>query len=166
MKKKTGNKNRDKMKKINLLVALLLLTNWGYSQWITRNVDNSIDPAYRISYSEDKANHALLKLEQSNSTVALYITGGYYCSDFPVVDLAFKVNGVSKRHSLVATKSRDSKTVFLVFDLTSYDQEEFLNDFLNASLMMVRVNEETCTDYYYSFNMTNSAKAFYAIKNQ
>lgn len=166
MKKKTGNKNKDKMKKINLLAALLLLTNWGYSQWIIRDIDNSIDPAYRIAYSEDKVHSALLKLEQSDNTVALYITGGYHCSDFPIVDLAFKVDGVNKRHNLVATKSRDSKTVFLVFDLTADGQRDFLNDFLNASFMVVRVNEETCTDDYYSFNMLNSAKAFHAIKNQ
>lgn len=154
------------MKKINLLVTLLLLANWSYSQWITRYIDNSIDDPYYIAYSQDKSTNCLLKLEENNGSVALYITGSYYCTDYPIVDLAFKVNGVNKRHNLVAKKSRDSKTIFLVFDLTSSDQKDFLNDFLNASSMIVRVNEETCTDEYYLFSMTNSTKAFNTIKNQ
>lgn len=154
------------MKKFNLLAALLLLTNLSYSQWITRYIDNGIDEPYHIAYSEDKASRCLLKLEENNGTVALYITGSYYCTDFPIVDLAFKVNGVNKRHSLIAKKSRDSKTIFLVFDLTTEEQKEFLNQFLNASSMIVRVNEETCTDEYYLFDMTNSTKAFNTIKNQ
>jgi hypothetical protein len=154
------------MKKINLLAALLLLTNWGYSQWITRNVDNGIDQPYRIAYSEDKKNHGLLKLEYSENTVAVYVTGGYHCSDNPVVDLAFKVNGQFKRHTINAQKSKDSKTVFLVFDITASDQKDFLNDFLVATSVVMRINEESCTDDYYSFDMTNSARAFNFIKNQ
>lgn len=154
------------MKRFNLLAALLLLTNWSYSQWITRHIDNGIDNPYHIAFSQDNSTRCLLKLEENNGTVALYITGSYYCTDFPIVDLAFKVNGVNKRHHLVAKKSRDSKTIFLVLDITTEDQKDFLDDFLNASSMIVRVNEETCTDEYYLFDMTNSTKAFHTIKNQ
>ena len=154
------------MKKLIVIALLGLLVNVSYSQWITRHIDNGIDDPYYIAYSQDKSTRSLLKLEENNGTVALYITGSYYCTDFPIVDLAFKVNGVNKRHNLVAKKSRDSKTIFLVLDITTEDQKDFLDDFLNASSMIVRVNEETCTDEYYLFDMSNSTKAFNTIKNQ
>lgn len=154
------------MKKLIVIALLGLIVNVSYSQWITRHIDNGIDDPYYIAFSQDKSTKCLLKLEENNGAVALYITGSYYCSDFPIVDLAFKVNGVNKRHHLVAKKSRDSKTIFLVLDITTEDQKDFLDNFLNASSMVVRVNEETCTDEYYLFDMTNSTKAFNTIKNQ
>jgi hypothetical protein len=148
------------MKKIKLLTALLLITNLSYSQWITRNIDNGFDDPYRITYTEDIRNSVLLKLEKTNEGVAIYLTGRYYCSENPVVDVVFKVRGQNKRHSILGKKSKDSRSVFLILDITTEDQKDFLNDFLNASIALVRVNEEHCTDSYYSFNMTNSTNAF------
>lgn len=154
------------MKRFNLLTALLLLTNWSYSQWITRHIDNGLDKPYRIAYCEDVKGNGFLKLEESDYTIAFYVTGGYHCSEKPIIDLAFKVKDEYTRYTIVGKKSRDSKTVFIIMDLTEEEQKNFLNDFLNASSMVMRINEETCTDDYYAFDMTNSTKAFYFMRGK
>lgn len=148
------------MKKLILITLTLMVSQLSYSQWITRNIDNGLDAPYRIAYAEDSRHKVLLKLEATESTIALYVTGSYYCSDYPIVDLAFKVGEESRRHTVVGKKSHDSKTVFIVFDLLEEDREDFLNDFKQAKSVVMRINEETCTDEYYSFIMTNSSKAF------
>jgi hypothetical protein len=148
------------MKKFILITIMFLLSQVGYSQWVTRNIDNGLDQPYRIAYAEDDRHKVLLKLEATESTIALYVTGSYYCSDYPVVDLAFKVGEENRRHTVIGKKSHDSKTVFIVLDLLGEDKDDFLKDFKQAKKLIMRINEETCTDDYYSFVMTNSSTAF------
>jgi len=148
------------MKKIILITLTLVLTQFSYSQWVTRSIDNGLDQPYRIAYAEDTRHKVLLKLEATENTIAFYLTAGYYCSEHPVVDLAFKVGEENRRHSFIGTKSRDSKSLFIVYDLLSEANSDFLNDFKQAKSIVMRVNEEHCTDEYYSFIMTGSTRAF------
>lgn len=149
------------MKKIILTTTLILLANISLAQWTSRNVDNGFDPAYHICYTKE-SNNSVLKLENVDGEIALYLQGGYFCSDVTEVDISFMVNGVWKKYTTTATKSSDSKLLFLIDDMTTSDA---LIDFLNATLVKLRVNEEYCETEYYQFNMSGSTAAYKFIKN-
>lgn len=154
------------MKKLILITLTLMVSQLSYSQWVTRSIDNGLDAPYRIAYAEDIKRRALLKLEATESTIAFYVTGGYYCSDNPIVDIALKVGEENRRYTFVARKSRDSKSVFIVLDMLSQDKEDFLGDFKKANTLVMRINEEHCTDDFYSFVMSGSSRAFnYMLKD-
>ena len=148
------------MKKLNLLLLLVVLTNTSFGQWVTKNVDNGIDDPYRIAYCMSTSDRGILKLEESGGEIAFYVAGNYFCSDYPIVDIGIKVGEETNRYRVIGRKSRDSKTVFLIDNLLAEERADFLRDFKNATSLTMRVNEEHCTDEYYKFIMTGSTKAF------
>lgn len=143
------------MKKLILSGALFLAVTSAKAQWTNKNVNNGIDDPYKICYTEVN-NYARLKLEYYDSTVMFYISGTYFCEDFPKVDVVFTVNGESKKYQPIGAKSEDAKIVFITFDLMS---EEFAEDFKKASSVKIRVNETYCETDVYTFSMANSRAA-------
>jgi hypothetical protein len=152
------------MKKLNLLL-LIVLSNTSFGQWVTENIDNGIDIPYPIAYCMSTSDRGILKLEENRGEIAFYVTGSYFCSDNPIVDIGIKVNGETNRYRLVGRKSRDSKTVFLIDNLLENERANFVRDFKNASSLIMRVNEEHCTDEYFAFIMRGSTKAFNFMLN-
>ena len=149
------------MKKKIITVAAILLANISLAQWTNKNVDNGFDDPYHICYTKEN-NNSILKMENVDGDVALYLQGGYFCGDVTEVDISFMVNGEWKKYTTTATKSSDSKALFLIDDMTSSDA---LIDFLNSTLVKIRVNEEYCETEYYQFNMSGSTSAYKFIKN-
>jgi hypothetical protein len=143
------------MKKLILSSALLCAITTAKAQWTYKNVDNGIDEPYKICYTEAD-NYARLKLEKYNDGVMFYISGTYFCEEFPKADVVFTVSGVTKKYQVVGARSEDSKIVFLAFDIS---EESFLEDFKQASSVKVRVNETYCTTDVFTFNMANSKSA-------
>jgi hypothetical protein len=143
------------MKKLILSSALLCAITTAKAQWTYKNVDNGIDEPYKICYTESN-NSAYLKLENYEGKVMFYISGSYFCEDFPTADIVFTVSGETKKHQVIGARSKDSKLVFLSFDIAS---EEFYEDFKKASSVKVRVNETYCTTDVFTFNMANSKSA-------
>ena len=149
------------MKKKIITVATILVANVSLAQWTNKSVDNGFDEPYHICYTKEN-NNSVLKLENVSGDVALYIQGSYFCSDVVTVDMSFMVNGVWKKYATTATKSSDSKALFLVDDM---ENSYALLDFLNATSIKLRVNEEYCETEYYQFNMSGSTSAYKFIKN-
>lgn len=143
------------MKKVILSGALLCAITNATAQWTYKKVDNGIDDPYKICYTETN-NLARLKLEKYNEGVMFYISGTYFCEEFPKVDVVFVVNGENKKYQVVGARSEDSKIVFIAFDISV---ETFYEDFKKASSVKVRVNETYCTTDVFTFNMTNSNSA-------
>lgn len=149
------------MKKKIITIAAILVANISLSQWISKSVDNGFDDPYHICYTKE-SNGSILKMENVDGDVALYLQGSYFCSDVVTVDISFMVNGTWKKYTTTATKSSDSKALFLIDDMTNSDA---LIDFLNATSVKLRVNEEYCETEYYQFNMSGSTAAYKFIKN-
>ena len=144
------------MKKTILTVATLILANVSLAQWTNKNVDNGFDDPYKICYTKE-SNKAILKLENVDGEIALYLQGGYFCDDNLRVDISLMVNGQWEKYSTIGTKSEDSKAVFLIDDLAS---SELIINFLNATSIKLRVNETYCETEYYQFNMSGSTSAY------
>jgi len=144
------------MKKTILTVATLILANVSIAQWTNKSVNNSFDEPYRICHTKEN-NGAILKLENVDGEIALYLQGGYFCDENLTVDVSLMVNGEWKKYSTVGTKSDDSKAVFLIDDLAS---SELIINFLNATSIKLRVNETYCETEYYQFNMSGSTSAY------
>ena len=144
------------MKKTILTVATLILANVSIAQWTNKSVNNSFDEPYRICHTKEN-NGAILKLENVDGEIALYLQGGYFCDENLTVDVSLMVNGEWKKYSTVGTKSDDSKAVFLIDDLSS---SELVINFLNAASIKLRVNETYCETEYYQFNMSGSTSAY------
>lgn len=147
------------MKKL-LLIAVTLVANLSYAQWVYKTVDNGLDVPYKIAYSMSSDNKGVLKLEKTEEGIALYITGSYFCDDYPTIDIALMVNSEPQRYSFYATKSSDNTTVFILNDLSDVDRRAFLNDFQRATSFIARVNETRCTSDIFKFNMSGSLKAY------
>jgi hypothetical protein len=147
------------MKKLFFIVLTLLFTGPIFSQWVTKVVDNQLDEPYRIAYCLTKSQRAILKMESAPGIIALYITGSYFCDESPVVDLAFVVNGVSKKYSLLGFKSNDSRTIFLYDNLLDPENVEILQNFKKCSSIIIRINESHCTSEFHTFNMAGSSSA-------
>jgi len=148
------------MKNLFLSVALMLMSFCANSQFICKSVSSDFDGNYRIAYSQDSYGN-LLKLENVDGLVVMYITGSYFCDENPNVDLLFFVNGEKFVYNLDGFKSNDSKTLFLIEDLAS---NLVIKYFLNGTKLKVRVNETNCDDDYYEFSLGNSTNAFNFMK--
>jgi hypothetical protein len=144
------------MKKIILSIATILTANVASSQWISKNVDNGFDEAYRICYTKEN-NGAVLKMENSNGEVAFYIQGSYFCTDEPTVDISFLVNGVWQKYGVRASRNQQGNVLFLVDDL---ETSEGISDFLKATSIKLRVNEEYCDNQIFQFSMSGSSAAY------
>ena len=149
------------MKKLLISVGVLLSLN-ANAQWSNHNVNNDFDKPYKICYTETN-NSGYLKLENISGLISFYIKGGYYCDDFPVVDLSFIVKGVVKKYSINTTISESNEIVWLIDDLMN---TEFIEDFKSCSTLKLRVNDSVCGTETYSFNMAGSTSAINFITNK
>ena len=148
------------LKTLITTVLLLLSINKSYSQWIVKSVDNKLDTPYKIAYCLSSDKKGMLKLERVGEELYFYLTGAYFCDESLQTDIALIVNGESKRYTFTCTKSADNNTVFILDDINSLFNDEFLTDFKKASSAIVRVNETYCTTEIYKFVMSGSTKAF------
>jgi hypothetical protein len=146
----------------NLLVIVgLALSYTANAQWVTRTVNNDFDDPYRIAYTKD--NDMLLKLENVDGEVWVYVANGYTCDDELTVDASFIVNGVAKKYTFNAFTSTNRENVFFIVDLIN---ENCLIDFKACTSVKIRVNDTTCNDEIYQFNMSGSTAAVKFIFNQ
>jgi len=112
-----------------------------------KEIDSLIEIAK--TYSEQCA--TVSQLYETQTRISFYLSGGYHCDDEIPVDISFMVAGQFVKFSVKASKSKDSKTVFLVSNLLS---SEMMDAFLKASSVKLRMNESYCEDEYYEFKMT------------
>lgn len=150
------------MKKVILSIASMMVLSVGHSQWTYKVVNNGFDDPYRVAYTAVN-DGAILKLEKVENIVAFYITGGYYCEDYPIVDLVFVVNGEDVKFYCEATTADDRETVFIIDDILTSNA---LDAFKNCSILKVRVNESYCDTKTYFFNMKGSTAALNYIKSE
>jgi hypothetical protein len=143
------------MKKIFLTIVLLFSLSSVYSQWSYQLVKNDFDDPYRIAYTSAN-NSAILKLENVDGSIFFYVQGGYYCDENPSVDLVFLVNGVNVRYNIEGFVNSSKDALFFTTDLIN---NEMLESFKKCSSVKIRVNESTCTNEIYSFNMSKSTSA-------
>jgi hypothetical protein len=143
------------MKKLLMSVGVMLCLN-ANAQWINKSVNNDFDAPYRICYT-NLQQHEYLKLENVDGEIVFYMKGGYYCDETPTIDLAFIVNGISKKYSVYGTISSSSEALFMVDDLLI--NADMLLDFKTCSTLKVRVNDSVCGTETYSFNMSGSTSA-------
>jgi hypothetical protein len=112
-----------------------------------KEIDSLIEIAK--TYSEQCA--TVSQLYETQTRISFYLSGGYHCDDEIPVDISFMVAGQFVKFSVKASKSKDSKTVFLVSNLLS---SEMIDAFLKSSSVKLRMNESYCEDEYYEFKMT------------
>ena len=158
-------KQKKHMKKL-LIITLLFVSNLSYAQWIVKSVDNKLDNPYKIAYCLSSDKKGMLKLERVGEELYFYLTGAYFCDESLQTDIALIVNGESKRYTFTCTKSADNNTVFILDDINSLFNDEFLTDFKKASSAIVRVNETYCTTEIYKFVMSGSTNAVTVMSKQ
>lgn len=154
------------MKKFIVIFLIFFSALPGFSQWITKTVDNKLDPPYRIAYCGTASKRGMLKLENVEGQIAFYVTGSYFCDESPSVDISFVVNGEPKRYAITGYKSSDSRTIFLFDNLLDPENLEVLSDFKKCSSMVIRINESHCTSEFYTFVMTGSSSAVEFMSKQ
>jgi hypothetical protein len=145
------------MKKVINLLLAILITGCVSAQWTYKVSDNGFDEPYKIAYTEIN-NNALLKMENVDSSVVLYVQGGYYCDEKPSVDVVFVVNGVDKKYKFTGNKSEDNSVIFISWYFELYT--DAVADFKAASSVRIRINESYCTTEIYTFKMTSSKAAY------
>lgn len=143
------------MKKLFLTIVLLFSLSSAFSQWSYQLVKNDFDDPYRIAYTSEN-NDAILKLENVDGSIFFYVQGGYYCDENPSVDLVFVVNGQNIKFNIEGFVNSSKDALFFTTDLIN---SEMLESFKKCSLVKIRVNESTCTNEIYSFNMGRSTSA-------
>jgi hypothetical protein len=143
------------MKKLLMSVGVMLCLN-ANAQWIKKTVDNDFDEPYRICYTESSG-ITYLKLENVDGEIFFYMQGGYYCDEKPTIDLAFIVNGVSKKYTVYAVTSEDKETIWIINSLLT--DTDMLSDFKLCSTLRLRVYDSVCGIETYSFNMGGSQSA-------
>jgi hypothetical protein len=141
------------------LIFCLLLSFKSQAQWVSKTVNNGIDEPYRIAYCRSSDETASLKLEKVDSSVAFYLSGGYHCDGYSSVDIGLTIGSETKRYSFETWTSSDKRTVFILDDIRSVENVEFLKDFQRSTKLSIRINESHCENDYYSFIMTGSTRA-------
>lgn len=150
------------MKNIIFIAAITFLTQNCFSQWSYEEVNNGFDEPYRIAYCGWN-NGATLKLEDFDGDIIFYIAGGYFCDDYPNVDLVFVVNGENMKINIEGVKNKKSDAIFFTGDL---EEDVFYDLFLKCSLLKIRINETNCKNETYVFNMSKSTSAFNFMKKK
>lgn len=145
------------MKKVINLLLAVLITGSISAQWTYKISNNGFDEPYKIAYTAVN-NNAILKMENVDSSIVLYVQGGYYCDESPTVDVVFVVNGVDKKYKFTGSKSQDNSVVFISWYFELYT--DAVADFRAASSVRIRINESYCTTEVYSFNMSSSKAAY------
>ena len=143
------------MKNLLMSVGVMLCLN-ANAQWTNKTINNGFDEPYRICYTATN-NLGYLKLENVDGEISFYMKGGYYCDETPTIDLAFIVNGISKKYSVYGTISSSSEALFMVDDLLI--NADMLLDFKSCSTLKIRINDSVCGADTYSFNMSGSTSA-------
>jgi hypothetical protein len=143
------------MKKLILTGFAFMSLMTAKAQWTYQKIDNGFDEPYKIAYTEP-SDGVYLKLELVREEVVLYISGGYYCDEYPSVDVVFVVDGVNKKYNFRSVKSENSKTLYFTFNFLA---ESSVEDFKNAKSVKIRVNESYCTTEQYVFDMGHSKSA-------
>jgi len=152
------------MRRLIFSVSMLLSVSNAFSQWVTKAIDNGLDNPYKIAYCDSKLSDSFYaKMEKSQSKMAFYVSGGFFCEDAILVDVAFKVNGEWKKYQFVGTTSSTKKTLFIIDDLTT---STCFEDFKSATDMVMRISDNVCGSEDYSFNMANSTNAYNFVNNQ
>jgi len=145
-----------------LMTVGLALSYTASAQWTYKNIDNGFDDPYRIAYTEDN-NGAWLKLENVDGEIFFYISGGYTCDEYLIVDLSFMVNGAYKKYTCSSRTSESKKTVYFIDNLLTAD---CLADFKSCTTLKIRVNDVTCGSDTYEFKMSGSTAALNFIVNK
>ncbi len=143
------------MKTLLLFLLFALCNSIAHSQWIYRTVDNGLDEPYPIAYTE-LADGARLKLENVNGKIVFYIQADCICDKETTVDMALLINSEYTRYSFTGRTSKDRTCVFFTWDLENSIADD---DFQVCSDLKVRINDETCGEQTYNFNMMGSALA-------
>ena len=133
------------------------------AQWTNKNVNNDFDDPYRICYTESNDNN-YLKLENLNGEIYFFMKGGYYCDENPIIDLAFIVNGVSKKYSIDGRISTSGEVLYISDNLLS--NADMVLDFKTCSVLKVRLNDSVCGTKTYTFSMSGSTSAINFILNK
>jgi hypothetical protein len=147
------------MRKTVFILVLILFAKPAYSQWVTKTVDNKLDPIYKIAYCRSKDEKALAKLENTDGELAFYVTSSYFCDELPTVDMAFIIGNETKRYSITGYRTEDNKTVFLFDDILAEENKGLLADFKKCTTLIVRVNESHCSSEVFTFTMSGSTSA-------
>jgi hypothetical protein len=90
--------------------------------------------------------------------------GGYYCDENPTIDLAFIVNGVSKKYSVDGGISTSGEVLYILDNLLS--DSLMVQDFKTCSTLKVRLNDSICGTKTYTFSMSGSQSAINFITNK
>ena len=154
------------MKKTILTALLIGMVGIAKAQWSYKKVDNGIDPPYKIAFTQSDRD-TYLKMETIDGNVNLYLKGIYFCGEMVNVDISFLVNDIWMRYNFNSNVGSSQSVVWL----EDYLQNEghFLNHFLSASKMRLRVNyssDDICTSTIYEYSMINSSKAFEFMKTE
>jgi hypothetical protein len=147
------------MKKLITVTVILAITaSTAFSQWAYEIVNNGFDGPFKMAYT-NAYNYGWLTIEnpKTEAKPLLYLSGAYFCDETTTVIFVFNVNNVSKKYTLNAYLSKDNKVYFFYRYIWN---EQFTNDFKNASSLSIRINQLNCEDEYYEFNFTGSTAAY------
>lgn len=136
----------------------------SFCQWKYQDVNNGLDEPYKIAYNTHTPSNVFLKLENlDDGSICLYLTNGYFCTDYPFTEVSFKIGSEWKKFEFNSVKSTDNyECIFITFDMES--NADLVNAFKSANLVRIRVNDDYCGSNIYDFNMSNSANAFNFMK--
>lgn len=131
------------------------------AQWVNKKIDNGFDDPYRICYTENSGG-MLLKLENVDGEISLYIVGDFWCETTPIVDFSFLVGNEYMRYSDVCVVTGEFNNVLII--TTDLEISNIISDFKKCTQLKIRVNQTDCDNELYTFNMIGSTSALKFIK--
>ena len=147
------------MKRHIITAGMILTSLTSFGQWTHKVIDSDFDGKFKKAYTQSN-NRGWLMMEVSGTDEGkpfLYLAGSYFCDKNTTVDMVFVVNGEKHLYNLDVSKSEDSRTYYFPDGIWT---DEFTAHFKAASKCLIRVNQEHCTDEYYTFNMSGSSAAY------
>lgn len=150
------------MRKGIFLVMGVLMVGTLHAQWSYKTVKNGFDDPYKLAFTPEN-NGASAYMLIVDTTVILELSGGSYCDQNPKVDVVLVVNREDKKFEFEGYKGQTSDVVYITWDMES--NPEFIDAFMLATTMRVRINESYCNTEVYTYKMTNGKAAFNYIRN-
>lgn len=152
------------MKKQILAIAMVFVCTASFAQWTFRTIESDFDGSFKKAYTQtDNRGYLIMEQGEDLSKPFFAISGSYFCDNTTHIDLVFIVGGQKYQYDLLAFKARDSRMYYFNDNIWT---EEFINHFQGASKCLIRVNQEHCTDEYYTFDMSRSTAAYNFISKK
>ena len=140
------------------MMMALMMCLVANGQWTYKTINSEFDGSFKKAYTAtNNSGYLIMEVGDTITKPFIGLAGSYFCDEYTTIDFVLVVQGVNKLYKVRGMKASDNRMYYIDHSIWT---DEFIADFKSASKCSIRVNQEYCTDEYYTFSFSGSTAAF------